>query len=412
MKLYSHQQDLLDINPARHLLAWQCGSGKSLAAIELVKKNKQKALVVCPKSIKHNWIDQVSSGWQVVTKEELRRDWDNLPGYNAIIVDECHYFSGPKSQMFKSAMKYFKKHKPQYIYLLTATPYMSTPWNLHTLARLLGHAWHYTKFRDTYFSQVRMGPRLVPVIKQKIPILARDGLTIKGHTTVQEEMARLTKLIGNTVRMDECVDVPLQTYLKEDFELTSEQNKAVKEIEEDVLANFIVKWTKKHQICGGALKGDGYVEDQFFKSEKLNRLLDLVGEHPLLTVVCRYNNEVKMLAQSIQKKYPKKEIYEMTGAKKEAALAASSDDCVLIANAAVSEGWEFPKCPVMIFYSYDFSLKNYVQMRGRIQRINNIKKNVYLSLIVPGTIDEDVYKCIQKKKDFDLAIYEEGRLRL
>ena len=65
---------------------------------------------------------------------------------------------------------------------------------------------------------------------------------------------------------------------------------------------------------------------------------------------------------------------------------------------------------VMVFYSYDFSLKNYIQIKGRIQRINNIKKNVYFSLVVKGTIDEDVFKCIQRKEDFDIEIYERTRL--
>ncbi len=70
-----------------------------------------------------------------------------------------------------------------------------------------------------------------------------------------------------------------------------------------------------------------------------------------------------------------------------------------------SEGYELPTFPLMVFYSYDFSLKNYIQMLGRIQRINAIKKNVYLSLVVKDSIDSDVFTSLKKKEDFDIAIY-------
>jgi ERCC4-related helicase len=406
MKLFKHQQDLLDLNPARHLLAWTCGTGKTLAVIKLALQNKQVALVVCPKSIKDMWLEEAPGSWLIKTKEEFRKEHLTLPKFNCVIFDEVHYFSGPTSQMFKGALKYLATHKPEYIYPLTATPYLSTPWNIHTLARLLGHKWHYQKFRDTFFTYVRMGPRMVPVINKYVNITDKTGYKVIGRMPVEDKIAEYVKLLGNTVSMEEVVDVPEQIYQKETFELTGAQKRAIRDVQEDMDVTHIVKWTKIHQICGGALKGDGYVDHQFFKCDKLNRLLDLVGEHKQLTIVCRYNNEVAMIKSAIEKKYKDKPVFLMTGKTKEYKLAQKQEECVLIANAAVSEGWEFPTCPIMIFYSYDFSLKNYVQMKGRIQRANNIKKNVYLSLVMKKTIDEDVYRSIQKKKTFDLAIYK------
>ena len=83
----------------------------------------------------------------------------------------------------------------------------------------------------------------------------------------------------------------------------------------------------------------------------------------------------------------------------------NQDSYVLLVNAAVSEGWELSTCPLMIFYSYDFSLVNYIQMLGRIQRANNIKRNTYISLVIKDTIDEAIYKKIQKREDFHINIY-------
>ena len=86
-------------------------------------------------------------------------------------------------------------------------------------------------------------------------------------------------------------------------------------------------------------------------------------------------------------------------------FANDLDDCTIVINAACSEGYELPTFDLIIFYSYDFSLKNYIQMKGRVQRINHVKKNVYLSLMNRGTIDEDVKKSLDKKVNFDLEIY-------
>lgn len=41
----------------------------------------------------------------------------------------------------------------------------------------------------------------------------------------------------------------------------------------------------------------------------------------------------------------------------------------------------------------------------QILRANKLKKNVYLSLVVKDSIDNDVFKCIQAKQEFDISIY-------
>jgi predicted helicase len=124
-------------------------------------------------------------------------------------------------------------------------------------------------------------------------------------------------------------------------------------------------------------------------------------------VVCRYNAEVGNVAfkllNSIDVVIIKGDVKDRHA---EIQRANKLDKCVVVVNAACSEGYELPTFDLMVFYSYDFSLKNFIQMKGRVQRINNVKKNVYLSLINKNTIDEDVYKSIQKKEDFDLAIYK------
>ncbi len=397
MKLYKHQQQIVDLNPEKHLLAWETGTGKTIAAIELSKKSVGLGLVIVPKSLKQQWLEQVGKphfvNLKIYTKEEFRRDWDKLPFRNCLIIDECHYFSGIKSQMHKSLIAYVKKHKPQYIYLLTATPYLSQPTNILCLANILGYNWNYRKFRNTFYTDIRMGSRIIPMVKKNI----------------EPKIAKLVNHIGNTVKLQDCVDVPDQIFEQEYFDLTKEQEEAIEGIEKTKV-NHIAKWVKIHQICGGTLKGD---KNQYFDCEKLERLKDICDEQKKVVIVCRYNAEVEMISNEIFNSVDKRSVFTLTGYTKDKHEmikgANFCDEVILVINAACCEGYELPTFDLMVFYSYDFSLKNYIQMRGRIQRINHIKKNVYLSLITKGTIDEDVKVSIDRKEDFDIEIYEKQK---
>jgi len=123
MKLYQHQQEVVDANKPRLLIAFGTGCGKTLTAMSLGKKNNLwQLLIICPKSLKRNWQEQVPDSWRVMTKEEFRRDWSKLGDYVGVIVDEAHFFCNLKSQMSKALLKYCKKWNIKYRWLLTATP--------------------------------------------------------------------------------------------------------------------------------------------------------------------------------------------------------------------------------------------------------------------------------------------------
>jgi len=405
MKLYKHQQELVDLNPEQHLLAWETGTGKTLTAIKLAEKNDKrgKILVICPKSLADNWLNEIKKfsdpdRFVILTKEQFKKMYGKIPKHDTIIVDEAHYFAGKKSQMSKTLYQYIKKHQTKHIYLLTATPYMSTPWNIFVLAKYLGHEWRYQAFKYEFFNDVRMGHRLIPVIKKNI----------------EQKIAKLIKTLGSTKKLSECIDVPDSVFQTEYFDLTKEQVEAEKLLEASVP---IAYWTKCHQICGGTLKSaSAMLPNKYFKCEKTARVSDLCHEHSKIAIVCRYNAEIEHIAHRLKEdKSFKKPVYIIQGATDNKDLVVSSindeKECVVLIQGACCEGYNMPGIPIMVFYSYDFSLKNYIQMRGRIQRINAVQKCVYISLIVKGTVDEEVYKSVViKKQDFQIAIYAKDNI--
>ena len=394
MELYQHQKDLLELNPKKHLLAFDTGTGKTIAGIYLANKNVESVLVVVPKSLKEQWIREMGEHctikWKVVTKEEFRRDWDKLEYFEGVLTDEAHFFSGMKSLMSKALVKYIKKWAIEYIWLLTATPYMSTPWNIFRLAQILGVQWHYWDFERKFFDRVQMGTRIIPVLKRNM----------------EDEVARLVKSIGTTVHIDECADVPEQLFITEHFGLVPKQVKAIKGIQADEV-NPAVRYMRTHQVENGTLKSDGYTEDQFFPCQKHERILDLAQEHKKMAIFCRYNLEVDTLKEQLEAK--KKKVFIIRGDVKNrdevVQAVEDSEECVVIINAACSEGYELPSIGMIVFASLSFSYKDYKQACGRFLRINKLKKNVYLHLVNQGTVDEAVYNSIMNKQDFSIAIY-------
>lgn len=408
IKLYKHQQRFLDKTPAKSLLCWDTGTGKTLTALEWSKKRIEwnlknwDVLVICPKSLKENWRREVAKFLQdnrggqtptftIFSKEEFRKDWETLNSYNTIIVDEAHYFAGIKSQMSKNLFKYLQKHDVGNILLLSATPYMSTPWNIYTLARHLGYKWNYPIFSFKYFENqyVGRGRRMVPMVKPGI----------------EKDMAKLVKEIGDIVRLDECVDVPDQVFVNEHFTLLEIQKKEMKEIQE---VNPIVRFTRYHQIENGTLKSDGFTENKFIDTEKNDRILDLAKEHDKIAVICRYNLQIDALYALLRAKQDKEVLIIRGNVKDRDAVIRQVEllpKAIILIQADCSEGYELPSIGTIVFASLSFSYKNYKQIIGRFLRINKIKKNVYIHLITQGGVDEAVFESIMNKQNFDIEIY-------
>lgn len=406
MKLYKHQREIVTQSPNKIALVWETGTGKSYAAIGLANAKKEPTLYIVPKGLKPKWKRDLSTYSQVytqiVTKEEFRKLYKELPRYDTVVVDEAHYFFGSpkKVQMARALHSYFKKHHVQHRYLLTATVYRSNPMDVYYMLQLLDRVPSYSSFTNTFFFSRQMYGRTFNV--------PRSG------SRVAEELAAYARSAADIVKLQDCVDVPDQQFRLEMFTYHKEQKTELNKMQIEYMEP-IVKYTQEHRICGGTLKAKGYEDDSthVFHSKKIDRLLELVEENQKIIIVCRYNDEIEMLKDKLQGFTDRKIAYingKVIGEDRQKILDnfKDCDSYILLVNAAVSEGWELHRCPFMVFYSYDFSLKNYLQMIGRIKRINDLHKNVYISLIVKDSIDEAVYKnIVEKKMDFHVAIYAE-----
>lgn len=399
--LYQHQLEFLKENPAKKALVWSCGTGKTRTAIEWATLGREHALIICPKALKTNWAREVSrwanpKNFTIMSKEEFRRDYFELPAVKQIIIDEIHNgFLTPhfKSQMSKALKKYISRHEVPRVLALSATVYTSSPWNIYNLAVYTGKLWNYRDFDHAFFDQIRMGPRVVPVAK-------------KG---IEKELAEITKRIASVVDINDVIDVPLQNHLEpEYFALSKEQKKAIKD-NYDPLP--IVRSTYKHEIENGVLLGNEFRELQIFKYDKEDRIVELCRENTKVAVVCRYNDQIDILFTRLRQEFSGRKLFVINGKNKDrdgtTILAEQLNDCIVIIQNDCSEGYNLPSFEFVIFASQSYKFKDWEQVCGRFLRQDKPSRTTFIYLLAEGdSIDQAVYDAIKRKEDFQINLYE------
>lgn len=419
LTLYKHQKEILERNPAKHLIAFDRGTGKTLTGLLLACKNQTATggnltYIIVPKKVKSKWEDDKntflsdineildpehkmqSDKLVVMTKEEFKRDAKTLPKPKALIVDESHYFAGLKSQLSKSLQWFVRTHKVDYIWLMTATPYLSTPWNIFVLGRCLGHDLNYNEWLRTFFVPKYFGIKVVHVPDPN----KYDLLQAYIHE------------IGTVVGMEDVVDdVPEQEDKFIHVALSPEQKEALQEVD---MTNALTGFGQKHQIENGVKKGNEYEPDKLIPDYKSIFLLDFKRDNKKMAVFARYTLQLEKYEKMFKEAGYR--TLTLSGKTKDAGAvlkeAVGAEDVVIIIQSQCSEGYELPNFDLCVFASLSFSFKDYTQARGRFLRINKLKANTYMHLLTENvqggknkSVDMAVWNAISRKQDFDIELY-------
>ncbi len=408
-QLYDHQIKIIDEDKARTGIFLGTGAAKTLTALCLARG---KTLVICPKTQKEdrNWEREAQKNklkidLTVMSKEQFRTLACGLKSFDTVIVDEAHTCLGatpnvkwvkrqavPKtSQLFEELQKYLIRTKPKRLYLCTAT-IMRSPMTVWAGGVILGKDWDFYKFRDMFYF--------------RLPMPGREVFQAKNDDDTKEKLADLVRQIGYVGRLEDYFDVPDQTYKNHYVELTTTQKARIKEMALE-FPDPLVRVGKINQIENGILAGDEFSQPETFDNAKIDVLLDYALEFPKMVVFAKYTFQIAQIASAFEKAGRK--VLCLTGATKERGElireANEAKECVFVAQAQISAGWELPEYPVMVFASRTYSFVDYDQAIGRIQRANNIKKNLYINLVTKGGVDEAVDKCISMKQDFNEKLY-------
>jgi len=380
--LYNHQKRFAQKNPDRAMLVWETGTGKTVSACVWINMRKEvKILIACPKGIIGKWKRDLKE-WNVnpkmvdvVSRDDIKKI--NLNNYGGLVLDEAQDYSSPlfikgRSQRAEVVYRFVRQHPKACVLLLTATPVRSTPWNIHTLACYLNYFWEIKKFRDEYFY-----------------FTDKFGIYHYEKKNGWQKMIRSkVEMISDIVLMQDCVDVPMQYHKTIRIPWTKKQEA---ELEKLSYEEAISEWHSRHRMEQG--------------EPKWKTLETLLNGYRKVIVVCHFRSQIDDYVEKIG---DSRQVFVLNGSVKDQDKvieeAKSADDCVFIIQAQMGAGFDAGEFSVVIFASMSFRYVDYVQMKGRVKRINNLHENTFIHLI-GGKNDLAVYNTIQLNKDFDVHDY-------
>lgn len=405
IKLKSNQQQIVNENKLK-CGNWQgCGSGKTLAHLCLAEGN---TMVITPKNLyeQGRWYEERDKfGMDDITIKQVSKEvlkvkakTAMLPQVDTVIIDEAHhvfgwYINNKRSNTLENLMRYLANNPPKRLYLLTATPIgNSDPLKLYAIARILGHNWDFEKFRDKYYWSF------------KIP--GQWGKRYKKRDTpeLRQRLQELLRQFGYTGSILDFEDVPEQTEIVKYFGMTSNQKKQLRESDK-ALHRSIENGRLFHKEIKQVGAEEQLVYHPYYeKTEKDEYILELAQQFDKFVVYANYTLQVEGITQMLRDNgYT---VLTLTGKTKDRTPftkdgeANTLDKCICVIQSAISDGYDLNTYRVRVNASFSNKSRDFIQIKGRNLRTDNLQKNLGIALVVKGGRDEECYNSIIKNVDF------------
>jgi hypothetical protein len=352
------------------MLCAEAGTGKSYTAGEWCKQQQRglRPVIFCPKQIVSDWKTRTPQG-AVFTPQTILKE--SLPANpSAIIVDEADAFASPlflptkRSKCAEKLYNYIKANPQAHVLLLTATPVRSTPWNLHTLLVYMGKYIPFKDWRDKYFYLDQ--PRY----------MSRPGYFPRpGWQKMMQEVIDSNATVA--LMKDMVNELPPETY-----EIIKLKPPVYEKNEE---------WEASKQ----------FVEDHLLEQGgKVKEITSISKGYRKVVVVAHYRQQIDELYKNLSRERETFVLDGRTGnVESVIADAENSGECYLILQNSIAAGFELHSFSCMIFASQSYGVRNYVQCKARIRRINSLKPVIYYYL-QGGRCDVGVYNSIINGTDF------------
>lgn len=370
MKLYPHQERFKRDMKDKMMVVWEGGAGKTIAGCIWLRQGRDKdALVICPKRVVDKWkkaLGDWGASATVLSKETFKKT--QIKKWSAVVVDEADEFASPlftksRSQLSTALYELVKTHDMP-ILLATATPIRSNPWNLHTLLCFLGIYIDHKKWRERFFTLERR------------PFLRFPSWFPKPDW--REKMRPLLEKYADIVLLKDCVD-SLPSVVENVFKIKTKNKLELTEL--TPMARFVEE--HRHE-----------------QVDKIDKILKIGKEYRKVLVVAHYVEQVESLNKELSKD---RETFAVHGGTKnqERILdrANKVDECFLIIQASIGAGFDADSFSCVVFASMSYRVRDLVQMKYRVRRINNLHPVEY-NYLIGGRCDKRVYDTIQLGKDF------------
>jgi hypothetical protein len=329
-------------------------------------------------------------GWYLINKEGFLSvpglallTWENL------IIDESTALKNPKAQITKYFCKYFRDAKHRWI--LSGTPAPENSLELFSQLKFLdGEAFgfnNYWLFREKLF---------VPYQFAWYP----------GEGTV----AKMVKYVSNRCYVLRRKDVHLPqaeiTTVNRSIQMSDDFWKKYQQIESEFATQnhetmfSVVQFNWLLQLTGGIYENEFVYQQK--AADLLNLLLDEFANENVV-VWFKYNAEIEFVSQLLSKhKIGHQTLTGKIPIPERESIRASfgqKDKRILLTQILCAQfGMNLSVADTAIYYSRVPSLLNHSQSYNRIQLPTKQSQLLYVNLVVPNTVDEDILFGLAGKK--------------
>lgn len=425
------------------LLALEMGVGKTLVALMvLAAMAARRILICCPLRVVPVWEQQVErhldlplivvtlddSAGSVANKKKLAEEklrlaeatgrplaviinydsvwrapfaeWAEHQQWDLIIADESHRLKAPGGKASLAFKRLRSRARARLA--LTGTPLPHSPLDA------------YAQFR--FLNQTIFGPSFA-AFRQKYAVMG--GFQRKQVTGFQQldELEALMKIITCRVSKD-VLDLPPETHVTYECELSPEALRVYRGLEEDFVAevrdgrvtaaNAMVKLLRLQQVAGGWVKTD---DGQYHRvdSAKQNLLADTledIGAGEPVVVFCRFHADLDAVHEAA--KTAGFESLELSGRRDELKRWQDGDAQVLAVQiSAGGVGVDLTRARHSIYFSLSFSLGEYDQALSRVHRPGQTRPVEHIHLVARNTVDRKIMRALEKRAEVVEAILAE-----
>lgn len=428
--LMAHQKEAAEIalKYPRYGFFDDCGTGKTISSLEIIKQKKIKTLVLCKLSLIENaWmVDskrfapelKVVNLWEALKKrkkipehdvgiinyESFRTHHQKLTGYQMVIADESAVLKDSRSQITKIMISY--TDKIPFVYLLSGMPAPNDPLEYFPQFRiidqsLLGKSFY--SFRNHFCFATGFG-----------------GYKWEMRPDMKEEFLELIGKKSRVVLKKDVLDLPERTFSVRTVYLTDKEMEAYRKMETDMIleigdqesvaSNSAVKLLKLRQGTSGFY----YDEDGkaivvgHSKLEVLKDLLSEIGNHQVI-LFTQFHVEADQIEKLLGEKAVRIDGTVSNQTVKNELLKEFMEgkkQYLISHPASLGHGITLTQVNYMIYYSQSYSLEQFYQSRDRIHRFGQRNACSYYHLVAHKTVDEVVVKALEKKESVVNSIFQ------
>lgn len=383
-ELYPYQLEYLKDLPKNVIMAAATGTGKGQMSLEHYKRHNEQSpriLILAPASkVKTgDWERELEMAGladvehKIVSYDKFaRKPADYICSIFVLIADEVHFIKNPTSKRGKATIAAAKVAK-QFIGL-SATPLPNGWKDLASYMIIWDAVRNKTDFANRYMRIDR---------SRGFPLLL-------GYNNIST-MERFWKAVAK----------PMERHMKSqsipiDIELSNSRLTTYNKVKK-------FRVLPDGEMLDSAPKLFAHLRQMVApdRTDALRAILDGTDEH--VVVFYNYNVERDAIYEVLQDY--KVDIYEQSGHQSHLPKREKWDkmkQSVTIAQyQSASTAIELQYASITVYFSPTYSYANFHQSMGRTRRIGQKNTPLFYLFRVRKTIDEEVWKCLQNKKDFD-----------